>query len=344
MQKVTPNDVGSVARRLLERWQARGSGTGHLLLRPVRGDLVQIRSADEILATLDADFTLDGLPFMPEMLKHCGRWMTVHRRANRTCVEGHGVRAMRNTVLLAGSNCDGAAHDGCERDCLTFWKEAWLKPAEGAEMPVTVSDMTSSCDDYEALAAKTREGAKYVCQSTRLYQATMPLSRFNLIKYLEEIVDGELALGRFLRIVGRVLQNRLRFLVGMAPIDVICGSSGPHSKGDLGLRRGEYVEVRSVEDIRGTLGPSGRNRGLLFEPDMTVYAGRKFQVDHPVEKIISEETGEMVRLTNTVALKGARCAGLCAKNCPRAQAHFWREAWLRRVKRTRTGVFPAPDS
>ena len=36
------------------------------------GDLVEVKSADEILATLDADGTLDHLPFMPEMVEFCG--------------------------------------------------------------------------------------------------------------------------------------------------------------------------------------------------------------------------------------------------------------------------------
>ena len=36
--------------------------------RPLRpGDIVEVRPAAEILATLDADGTLDDMPFMPEM-------------------------------------------------------------------------------------------------------------------------------------------------------------------------------------------------------------------------------------------------------------------------------------
>ena len=39
-------------------------------LRP--GDVVEVRPAAEILATLDADGALDGMPFMPEMARVCG--------------------------------------------------------------------------------------------------------------------------------------------------------------------------------------------------------------------------------------------------------------------------------
>ncbi len=293
--------------------------------------MVEVRSAAEILATLDADFTFEGLSFMPEMLDYCGRRLTVYRRVNRTCVEGYGVRAMRDAVLLTDSHCDGAAHDGCQRKCLIFWKEAWLRPVERADAPLVAPAAPAMDGFYRALAARTREGTRYSCQSTRLHTATRRLSKYNLVKYLQEIADGELPPGKFLRIVGRVARNRLRSLFGMGPIGAMRGPGGPHSKGELELQHGELVEVRSVEEISRTVGPSGRNRGLLFEPDMTAYAGQRFQVDYRIEKIISEQTGEMVRLTNTVALKNVRCAGLCAKNCPRAQAHFWREAWLKRV-------------
>jgi hypothetical protein len=44
-----------------------------------------VRDAAEILATLDEHATLDGLPFMPEMLRFCGRSFRVHRRADKTC-------------------------------------------------------------------------------------------------------------------------------------------------------------------------------------------------------------------------------------------------------------------
>ena len=55
------------------------------------GDLVEVKSADEILATLDADGTLDHLPFMPEMVEFCGKRFRVSRRVGRMCVSGPQV-------------------------------------------------------------------------------------------------------------------------------------------------------------------------------------------------------------------------------------------------------------
>ena len=51
------------------------------------GQLVQVRSADEILSMVDDNGTLDGLPFMPEMLNWCGKLFRVQRRVDKTCVD-----------------------------------------------------------------------------------------------------------------------------------------------------------------------------------------------------------------------------------------------------------------
>src|SRR6185295_20410431 len=49
------------------------------------GDWVQIKSAKEILATLDARGEVDGMPFMPEMLRFGGLRMRVGAVAHKTC-------------------------------------------------------------------------------------------------------------------------------------------------------------------------------------------------------------------------------------------------------------------
>ena len=141
---VSQDSVGAIARAPSDsRRSARGSKDAAGASRLARGQVVEVRPAAEIFATLDADFTLDGLPFMPEMLSYCGRRMTVYRHVYKTCVEGHGMRAMRNAVLLADAYCDGAAHDGCQKHCLIFWNEAWLAPVERTDMPAVAADTPS---------------------------------------------------------------------------------------------------------------------------------------------------------------------------------------------------------
>src|SRR5262245_2737931 len=96
------------------------------------GELVEVRSRDEILATLDATGRLDGLPFMPEMLKQCGRRFRVFRRAIKACdtIGNTGMHRMEDAVHLEGVRCDGSAHAGCQALCMVYWKEAWLKRVE----------------------------------------------------------------------------------------------------------------------------------------------------------------------------------------------------------------------
>ncbi|PYT91924.1 MAG: hypothetical protein DMG36_16745, partial [Acidobacteria bacterium] len=55
-------------------------------LRP--GDLVEVKSPEEILQTLDNEGTLDRLPFMPEMIEFCGRRFQVSKRVVKTCTSG----------------------------------------------------------------------------------------------------------------------------------------------------------------------------------------------------------------------------------------------------------------
>ena len=301
----------------------------------LRGDVVEIRSMDEIAATLNADGRLDGLPFMPEMALLSGRRFRIHRRADKTCVEGLGLRRLRDTVFLENLRCDGAAHDGCERGCLMFWKEAWLKPVpdgnllpagtgrEGHDKPANPRSM--------ALALPTRRGDRYLCQSTALAAATSPLAGWNPAHLVREMVNGELSFAAFNRIVSRAIVNKARKFVQLREIGGIAGPLKRNAKGDLALAPGERVAVKSAAEIAATLDPKGRNQGLTFEPDMSELTLQTFEVDRPITRMIHEETGKMVRLTSTVALKGVTCRGLCSKNCPRNNPLFWRESWLERV-------------
>ncbi|UUZ60418.1 hypothetical protein [Nocardioides sp. B-3] len=69
------------------------------------GDPVEVRSAEEIRATLDQHGELDGLPFMPEMLALCGRRLTVHKVAHKLCdyIGRTGLRRMDDAVHLTAS-------------------------------------------------------------------------------------------------------------------------------------------------------------------------------------------------------------------------------------------------
>jgi hypothetical protein len=278
---------------------------------------------------LDAEGKLEGLPFMPEMIAHCGTQIRVHRRADRTCVAGFGFRRMTATVFLQDSRCDGSYHDGCQRGCLLFWKEAWLRPAQRTR-PV-IPDATGDPHATRALQSLiTRRADRYVCQSTELADATAGLfSRWDARPLLRDVLHGELTVRGFLAIVGRAILNRL---IGWDRNKILVGTEGKKSKGALALRQGEWVEVKSSSEIRDHLDPNSNNCGLAFAPTMNVAIGRRYQVAFPIRQIIIEQTGKMVQLKNTVALKGVTCQGACSANCPRNEYLYWRESWLDRTK------------
>jgi hypothetical protein len=288
--------------------------------RFLHGQTVQVRTALEISKTLDPNGKCDGVPFMPEMVQYCGSRARVFRHANKTCVEGHGTRGMKDTVFLEDLRCDGSVHDGCQRNCLLFWKEAWLKPVEEKGQSAVLSVVSSALDWLP-----TRLGDRYYCQSTELYAATFHLSRWNVWQFLEEMRHGELSVSAFLKIVYRTVMHRL---FKFKEVGSLVGTQKKGVRADLGLKRGDWVKVKETEDIRSTLDGSGRNFGLEFVPSMSEYIGGRYQVDFPIRKIILEQSGKMIRLSNTVALKGVNCQGLCVKNCPRSSSLYWREIWL----------------
>jgi len=101
------------------------SDRGVLNLEP--GVLVEIKSVEEILATLDKNRKCKGLLWMTGMRKFCDKRYRVLKRVERILLESNGeLRKMRNTVLLDGVTCDGNEFSGCDRACFHFWREAWL--------------------------------------------------------------------------------------------------------------------------------------------------------------------------------------------------------------------------
>jgi len=307
--------------------------------------VVAVRSLDEILATLDADAKFEGLPFMPEMVRCCGQTFRVHRRAENTCVEGLGIRGMNDTVFLDGLRCDGSAHGGCQRGCLFFWKEAWLRPAEngqshnggrrkgegGTDKSQSNPQSPIPTPTVPPCQLPTTKGDRFYCQSTELAGATTDFPPGKLRHYLHGLWVGEMPLRRFAYAFRLMLMNRLWRLLFGRGFYQITGEQKKTLRGELNLQPGELVEIKSPAEIKATLDAQGRNRGLSFEPEMALYCGRRYRVATPVRTIIAEETGKMVKLCNTVILDGLVCQGICVKNCPRANYLYWREIWLKRV-------------
>jgi len=295
----------------------------------LKGQTVEVRSEHEILSALEPDGTLGGLPFMPEMKRYCGRRFRVAGRSERTCVEGCRMRRVKNTVFLENVRCDGSFHDGCERGCLIFWKEAWLRPAEPSVLPEGSADAEGPSPELELPVMK---GERFWCQSTELQKASTPLPWWDPRQYLRDLVLKEATFSQLARQLWLLAYNRGRRAIGKT--DIRGTNSGLNETADatLHLEPGELVEIRSKAEIEATLDVGGRNRGLEFTPDMVQYCGRRYRVAGRVEKIILECSGRMRHIRDTVILENLVCDGRHARGCPRANYHYWREAWLRRVE------------
>ncbi|AMO21677.1 hypothetical protein GCM10027034_02190 [Ramlibacter solisilvae] len=175
------------------------------------GDWVQVRSREEILATLDEQGRLDGMPFMPEMLAFCGQTLRVFKRAHKTCdtIAYSGIRKLERTVQLE-VRCDGSAHGGCEAACSLFWNEAWLRPAAAPGAPEPLSRATPAAPrargcSIEQLMAATQQGQdpekgpRYACQATEILNASQPMSNYDMGQYVEDYRSGNVGLGTLLR-------------------------------------------------------------------------------------------------------------------------------------------------
>jgi hypothetical protein len=310
-----------------------------------------VRSAREILATLDEDGTVDGIPFMPEMLQYVDRRFRVSKRVEKICwyTPESSSRRLPDTVLLEGLRCDGTAHGGCQAECRIYWKDAWVEHVD-ENAPEHESDEESFDELRRFVAARTRvttsfdTGPEEVfrCQITESLKASTPLQPRQWSQYIAEIRNGNVGIVRFLRVFVRMNIWRVAHRLGRTP-DLPKPAGANRVDGEkLGLEPGELVEVRSPEEIGLTLDDEVKHRGLRYSEEMTPACGKRFRVKNRVDRLIDERTGRMIELKNDcIVLEGFACSGdrsPAALFCPREAYPLWREAWLRRV-----GAKPLPQ-
>jgi hypothetical protein len=328
------------------------------------GDVVEVKPAQEILAGLDERGELDALPFMPEMLQFCGRRFVVDKIAFKTCdtATWTGLRRMRDTVHLAGVRCDGQAHGGCQAGCLIFWKTAWLNraseprdnaPSGGSTAPQVVGMPRCSLQRLTEVAmgaCRPRDAGAgpdepvYSCQATELTRAApVPIPLWDVTQYVQDVRTGNaparkvvrgIVIGAFNRmqdLTRRTLPERFRFRGGMR-YPFIRGTADKSPVERLDLRPGDWVRVKSIEEITATLNADNNNRGLSFDVEMLRYCGRTAQVLRRVDHIIDESSGRMLEMkTPCIVLADVVCTADYHRSCPRSVYPYWREIWLERV-------------
>ncbi len=288
-------------------------------------DTVEVRSADEIAATLDENGMLEGLPFMPEMQKYCGSRLRVIAPVRKALVEGTGYRLFDDVVVLEAAFCDGRSHAGCQRMCNTLWKTAWLKRTDGS--------LIESVRPGKHEAGE-RAQIKYAtpCQSANLKNTSSRIP-FSIEGSLRDYTNKETARKYWFlkKVSSLVLYITIKIKRFLDRRHIMTGSLAKTPYELLNLKKGDTVVVKTKDEILATLDRNGRNRGLRFTPEMAKYCGRRLSVLTPVTKIVDEESGEDRALSGTVILENATCDGEYHARCPRGCYLLWREAWLRRV-------------
>ena len=306
-----------------------------------RGEVVEVRSPAEILATLDDRGCLNNLPFMPEMISRCGRLFTVDRRADKVCdtIETLRSRRINDAVLLEGERCDGSGHAGCQADCKFYWHEAWLRRAGSG--PTTQPDPDAEARLRELIFASAsyhdEDGAiRYRCQATEMVRASDDLSTLAPGPYLNEYRTHDVSLGTFVKVMTRAAVVQPLHKLNLLPIVPVKGPSPKSPETEpLGLQPGEWVRVKSRDEIAKTLTDKGRNRGLWFDREMLPFCGGTYRVRRRITRIIEEHSGKLLELTrDCVTLEGVVCSGERSTSrwfCPREIPCYWRECWLERV-------------
>jgi hypothetical protein len=310
------------------------------------GDAVMVRPLDEIKRTLDEDGCLDGLPFMREMEALCGRTFTVHKRIDKINDMRHktGLRRMKSAVTLEASRCNGSSHGNCEAGCLLIWKDAWLQRVEPRQpAPVTPPPPSRASSPMSAVAADLPRS--FVCQMTRLWEASTPYSPWDVRQEILPFVYGNVTLSGALVAMLTRLFNWAQDLRGGVkyPYMPAGRTSGRTPTSQANLQPGELVTVRSKQEIAESL-VDGRNRGLWFDTDMVRFAGQQFRVQERIHQVIHESTGEMVFMkTPCIVLKDVAATGEFLRMCPQHEYIFWREIWLDRIPECATSDRPAAE-
>ena len=95
------------------------------------------------------------------------------------------------------------------------------------------------------------------------------------------------------------------------------------------LRVGDWVEVRSKDEILMTLDKKGRLEELPFMPQMFQYCGQRFQVYKRAHKTCDwVYTSRSRWLKNGIHLS-LRCDGEVYGGCKAGCLIYWKEAWLK---------------
>jgi hypothetical protein len=97
------------------------------------------------------------------------------------------------------------------------------------------------------------------------------------------------------------------------------------------LKVGEWVEVRSKEEILKTLDCNAELDGMPFMPEMFEFCGKRFQIHKRAHKTCDTAYPVNGRRVADAVHLDTRCSGLGHGGCHASCLLFWKTAWLKPV-------------
>ncbi|MFX0207101.1 MAG: hypothetical protein ACFFDT_14020 [Candidatus Hodarchaeota archaeon] len=120
----------SMSKKSKTRNEGRVDLKHQAILNLKKGDVVKVRSREEIEQTLDENNQFERCEFMETMWQYCGGTYKVFKRVEKILDPWTDrLRRCPNIVTLEGLLCHGDPKHApvCDRTCIYYWKEAWLE-------------------------------------------------------------------------------------------------------------------------------------------------------------------------------------------------------------------------
>ena len=97
------------------------------------------------------------------------------------------------------------------------------------------------------------------------------------------------------------------------------------------LRVGQWIEVRSKDEIQNTLDKKGQIDGMPFMPEMLQFCGQKFRIYRRAHKTCDTVFPVRGRKVADCVHLETRCDGQSHGGCQAGCLIFWKEAWLKPI-------------
>jgi len=151
-----------------------------------------------------------------------------------------------------------------------------------------------------------------------------------------ETISERLSYGRILwqrrNRLKRIIKRRLYFVINLFRRSMGDKKNTIASSGEKGLNPGDWVLVKSKEEIEKTLNNWNQLKGCAFMEEMWPYCGTKQRILKRVERFLDERDYLMKKCKGIVILEGVMCQGTKDFGpCDRSCFYFWREEWVKKI-------------